>query len=243
MLFRSKHVLGGKPLKPLLLSMVQDSDNNLAPFAGMGYDGEIMNDFYSLKNVFFNTPFRKLFSSVIGFSIAGIFKTLPRQFNKKPNKIIIKSNHESYKIVKTNKGDEEFFIAKNQILYEGFAPFMCVGTIPYIGYGFKMFPFASKRPGFMHLRVCDVPLKTCLANLYPGIWNGSFRHKKMHDFLVKDVSIESQTPLAYQFAGDAMGYEKNLYFQTSQNPVNMVCVNWEEIKYNLPNRPLMTPLS
>lgn len=238
-----KHVLAGKALKPLLLSMVQDSNNNLAPFAGMGYDGEIMNDFYSLKNVFFNTPLRKLFSSVIGFSIAGIFKTLPRQFTKKPNKIIIRSNHECYKIVKTNKGDEEFFIGKNEILYEGFAPFMCIGTIPYVGYSFKMFPFASKRPGFMHLRVCDVTLKTCLANLYPAIWDGYFRHKDLHDFLVKDVSIESQTPLAYQFAGDAMGHEKNLYFQTSQNPASMVCVNWEDRKYNLPNRPLMTPLS
>ncbi len=238
-----KHVLLGKTLKPLLISMVQTTDNKLAPFAGIGYDGEIMNDFDSIKNIFFKSPFRKFFTSFLGFSLAGIFKTLPRQFNKKPNKIIIKSNFEAYRIINTPKGDEEIFLPKGQDLYEGFAPFICIGTIPYVGYGFKMFPFASKRPGFMHLRVCEVPLQTCLSNFYPAVWHGYFRHPKLYDFLVRDVDIISDKALPYQFAGDAMGYKKHLYFQTSHKPVSMTCVNWEDRKYSLPNKPLMTPLS
>lgn len=236
------HIINGKKLKPLLVSMVETKEGKLAPFAGIGYDGEIMNDFESIKKIFFNSPLRKVFSSVLGFGIAGAFKTLPRHLKKTKNTIVLKSNFEAYRIVKTKRADEEIFIPAGKVLYEGDSPFICVGSIPYIGYGFKLFPFASKRPGYIHLRVFNVPLLVGISNIYPALWHGYFRHAKLYDFLVRDVEITSQMPLPYQFAGDAMGYKKSLYFKTSENPCCLTSVNWEERKYNLPSKPLMMPI-
>jgi len=196
-----KAILGGQCLKPLLVSMVETKSGQLTPFAGIGYDGELMNDFESVKDVFFDSPFRKFFSSFLGFSIAGIFKTLPRQATKSLPTVRVSSSYPVYRISSVNKRDEESYIEKGSVIYEGVAPLICVGTIPSLGYGIKMFPFANKRPGYMHLRISAVPLLVLLSKIYPSIWQGRFRHPKLFDYLVRDVTIESEESLPYQFAG------------------------------------------
>lgn len=235
-------ILGGKPIKPIMVSMIESDSGQLTPFAGIGYDGELMNDFESVKDIFFNSPFRKLFSSVFGFTVAGVFKTLPRQLGKNLPIIKVKSNQPCYRIKQVKGVDEEILIEEGKLLYHDVAPLICVGTIPWVGYGLTLFPFATKRPGYMHLRISAVPLPVCLASLYPTIWNGSFRHEKLFDFLVKDVVIESSESLPYQLGGDAMGYKKQLYFKVSSEPVSMAMLSLEKKKGRIGREPLMMPL-
>jgi diacylglycerol kinase family enzyme len=235
-----KAILSGKAIKQVNVFMVESDAGQLTPFAGIGYDGELMNDYESVKEIFFNSPFRKFFSSFFGFTFAGIFKTLPRQIGKHAPIVRIKSSKPSYRIERINGVDREVLIENAAELYHGKAPLICVGTIPLVGLSLKLFPFATKRPGFMHLRVSNVPLSVCLANLYPSIWNGSFRHKKLFDFLVKDVKIESSSPLPYQLGGDAMGYKKNLEFKVSDKPISMAKITLD--KNHISTYPAMTPL-
>lgn len=234
-------ILSGKTLKPLLLSMVETDEGLLTPFAGIGYDGELINDFEKVKQVFFRSPFRKFFSSILGFSIAGIFKTLPRQAGKVAPTVLIKSSQPAYRIMRVDDKDEEVYLKEGTPLFNDIAPLICVGTIPSLGYGLRMFPFALKRPGYMHLRVSVVPIPVALAHLYPAIWQGNFRHPKLYDFLVKDVSIESSEGLPYQFAGDAMGYKKRLYFKVSTHPIAMASLRSVPKHGNGPQLPVMTP--
>lgn len=237
-----KAVLNGKAIKPLAVSMIETNTGQLTPFAGVGFDSELMNDFESVKDVFFESPFRKFFSSVFGFAIAGFFKTLPRHAARQFPTVRVNSSFPAYRIMEINGVDEEIFIEHGQLLYDGVAPLICVGTIPTVGYGLTMFPFATKRPGYMHLRISAVPISASLAHLYPAVWHGHFRHKKLFDFLVKDVTIESEESLPYQLAGDAMGYKKQLYFKVSKNPVAMAALDSRDKKIRLPSQPVMTPL-
>ncbi len=238
-----KAILSGRNLRPLMVNMVETVDGMLAPFAGIGYDGELMNDFQAVKKVFALSPFKNFFSNILGFSIAGVFKTLPRQLGRKLPIVHVKSSMPAYRIVNNKGKDEEIYLKEGLELYHGRSPLICVGTIPLLGYGIKMFPFANKRPGYMHLRISAVPLSVCLANLYPAIWNGNFRHPKLYDFLVKDVSIESTEDLPYQFAGDAMGYKKQLHFSISNKPVGMASLYKVPKKLGIPGEPLLMPLN
>lgn len=237
-----KAILGGRSIKPVNVSMIETSSGQMTPFAGIGYDGELMNDFESVKEVFFESPFRKMFSSVLGFSIAGFFKTLPRQVARKLPIIRVNSSFPAYRIMEIKGVDEEIFIEQGQILYDAPASLICVGTIPSVGYGITMFPFANKRPGYMHLRISAVPVSVCVSNLYPSIWHGTFRHKKLFDYLVKDVTIESEESLPYHLGGDTMGYKKQLYFKISNHPILMASLYNQRKRVNLPQQPLMTPL-
>jgi diacylglycerol kinase family enzyme len=238
-----KAILAGKSIKPLAVSMVETQTGQLTPFAGIGYDGELLNDFESVKEVFFESPFRKFFSSVLGFSLAGLFKTLPRQIARELPIIKISTSYPAYRMMEINGVDEEIYLENAQNIYQDFASLICVGTIPSVGYGITMFPFANRRPGYMHLRISAVPLSICLTHLYPSIWHGYFRHKKLYDFLVKDVMIESEKSLPYHLGGDAMGYKNQLYFKISKDPVLMGSITKQK-KVNLPRTPLlMTPLT
>lgn len=235
-------ILAGKSLKPVMVSLIESDSGQLTPFAGIGYDGELMNDFESVKDIFFDSPFRKMFSSVLGFTVAGVFKTLPRQLGKKLPVVKVTSSKPCYRIENVKGIDKEIYIESGTVLFNDVAPLICVGTIPMVGYGLMLFPFATKRPGFMHLRVSSVPLPICLANLYPSIWHGSFRHKKLYDFLVKDVVIESSDSLPYQLGGDAMGYKKHLHFQISSEPVTMAMISSDKKKRKNPSEPALMPL-
>lgn len=237
-----KAILQGKPITPILLSMIETTLGEQTPFAGIGYDGELMNDFESVKDIFFESPFRKFFSSVFGFTVAGVLKTLPRQIARDLPQIKVSTAFPAYRIKEVRGVDEEIYLDKGQILYEGKAPMISVGTIPWVGYGITLFPFANRRPGYMQLRISAVPLSICLSNIYPSIWHGHFRHKKLYDFLVKDVTIESEHSLPYQWGGDAMGYKKQLYFRVSKEPVAMASLVGKMNGINLPREPLMTPL-
>lgn len=212
----------GSSLNEVEVPLIDAGPNQLTPFAGVGYDGELMNDFESVKDLVFESPFRKSFSSVLGFFIAGAFKTLPRQVGRELPMVRINSSFPAYRIKEVNGQDEEIPIDAGEILYDGAAPLICVGSIPWVGYGLTLFPFANKKPGFIQLRISAVPLSICLLNLYPNIWHGHFRHNKLFDFLVKDVMIESDESLPYQVGGDAMGYKKKLYFKVASEPTSMI---------------------
>lgn len=235
-------IVSGKAIKPVALSMVQAYGGQLTPFAGIGYDGELMNDFESVKEVFFDSPFRKIFATVPGFTVAGLFKTLPRQIGRQLPTIRINSSSPAYRIIQIDGVDEEIYVEQGDLLYDGVASIICVGTIPSVGYGITMFPFASKRPGYMQLRISAVPISVCLANLYPSIWHGHFRHQKLYDFLVKDVSIESEESLPYHLGGDAMGYRKQLYFSVKKEPVMMASLYASDKKIPHLGKPVLTPL-
>jgi hypothetical protein len=59
---------------------------------------------------------------------------------------------------------------------------------------------------------------------------------------VKDVTIESDESLPYQLGGDAMGYQKQLYFKVSKLPVAMARLNGREKNLDLPQQPVLMPL-
>ena len=96
---------------------------------------------------------------------------------------------------------------------------VALGSIPCLGYGFQMFPFAQQRIDHVQLRICAAGLFTILTNVYPGIWRGTFRHPDLHDFLVRDVVIECDEELSYQIGGDAAGCRRRLSFRAAPNVV------------------------
>jgi hypothetical protein len=122
----------------------------------------------------------------------------------------------------TKDGDVEVALPAGAVIYEGPAPILSVGSIPFFGYGFTMFPFADRKPGFIQLRVGSTSIPAILSNLWPRVWKGTYRHPLLHDFLVKDFVVESDEELPYQVGGDAHGRRKVLSFRASAQPIEMV---------------------
>jgi diacylglycerol kinase family enzyme len=205
------------------LHMVECDDGTLTPFAGMGYDGEILNDYFELKKATEGTAMDILTKTAAGYVLAAISRTVPRQFNRQLPSVTVTTKDWALKLVENEAGEiQEVSVPPGTLLYRGPAPMLSVGAIPYYGYGFTMFPFAERKPGFVQLRVCAVPVRELLTNLYPSIWKGDFRHEKLHDWLIKDVEVVADVPLPYQVGGDAWGEKSHLRFKAASEAWQMV---------------------
>jgi diacylglycerol kinase family enzyme len=202
---------------------VETDDGVLTPFAGMGYDGAVLNDYMALKAKAKGSPVaRKVVESVWGYLGAMLFKTVPGELKSELPNVRVTTKSEAIYMMATPDGDVEQVLPAGTVLFEGPAPIISIGAIPYYGYGFTMFPFAGRKDGYVQLRVGAIPIPVILANLWPSVWKGRFRHPTLKDFLVKDVLIESDRELPYQIGGDAKGHKKSVSFKVADQAVPMV---------------------
>jgi hypothetical protein len=135
--------------------------------------------------------------------------------------------------MKTENGtDFECPLLPGSVLYEGPATLVSVGSIPCFGYGFQMFPFLKNRMDpKLQLRVCTAGVWPILSNLYPSLWKGTYRGDNVFDFLVDQVTIESEESLPCQVAGDARGYRKEMSFTLAENCVQAIELDKNRVPY------------
>ena len=216
------HVVHHGEVRPKRVQMVE-VEGSLTPFAGMGYDGAVLNDYVWLKQKAKISPLgRHVVETVWGYLGAVMLRTVPHEVTRAMPQIRVTTRADAYRVVHAAQGDEEHLLPAGSVIFEGRAPIVSVGSIPYFGYGFTMFPFAERKEGYVHLRLGDLPIPTILANLWPGLWNGTFRHPQIQDFLIRDVLIESDRELPFQLGGDARGARRSLSVKTAAEAVPMV---------------------
>ena len=219
------HIAAGGQTESLDVYMVRTDAGEQAPFAGVGYDGEVLNDYIAFKNLVQQRWPRLLpiVTSVLGYLLAILFVTVPRYAaGKGVARVRMTSKHDAFKIVTEDGVDREVRIAAGDVIYEGPAPALSVGSVPFFGGGFRMFPHVFRREGHLQVRIAALSIPRILLNLFPRIWSGTYRHPELHDFLVKDVDIAIDQPLAYQVGGDAEGMRHTLSFAISSTPIKMV---------------------
>lgn len=218
----ASHVVRHGPAYQKEVSLLRTDDGTLAPFAGVGYDGAVLNDYIAQKNEA-KSPFAQwLTTTVFGYLAAVLFRAVPRHVGKPPPRVRIRSKHDAYRMVREGGRDVEVRIPAGETIYEGPAPAVCVGSVPNFGFKFKMFPFAERKAGHMQLRVVTLSIPHILSRLFFGIWQGTYRHPELRDFIVRDVEIEGDGVLDYQVGGDAAGQRKTVSFSMDERSVTMV---------------------
>jgi len=102
---------------------------------------------------------------------------------------------------------------------------VAASTIPFYGYALRMFPFAGRRKGHLHLRLGTVNPLSAMANLR-AIWRGEWFPKTIHDFHAVAVSVTAARPMPLQIGGDAAGERTSVEFRMSSKRVELV--DWSQ---------------
>jgi diacylglycerol kinase family enzyme len=216
------HVIQHGPQSERQVRFVETEEGTLTPFAGMGYDGAILNDYIALKDsTKHNALAYKFASGLGGYLAAMMLKSVPHELTAPKANVRITTSKPATFMRPTKRGDEPVALPAGSVLFEGPAATVSVGAIPYYGFRFTMFPFAGRQENTMQLRVVGAPIPSILANLWPGVWKGTWRHPQMLDFLLEDVVIESDRPLPYQLGGDGAGSRDKLSFRVAEDTVSM----------------------
>jgi hypothetical protein len=113
-------------------------------------------------------------------------------------------------------------IATGEVLYRGPALMASAGTIPFYGFGLRMFPFAEQARGEQfQLRVADCGVIEALAHV-PSLFAGSWRSPRVHDFLCDRVTLYFDRDVPCQIGGDHAGRTRILQLALAKRPVQVV---------------------
>jgi diacylglycerol kinase family enzyme len=193
------------------------------PFAGVGMDAAVLNDYNWLKAQLAGTPLQGLGLGAAGYGLAVALRSAPRQFMERTPTYceIVNSGKRAWRLDRQGRRVGPA-IGTGELLYAG--PCMMAGasTVPFYGMGLRLFPHADKVRGLMHLRVATDPaIATLLLNIH-RIWAGEFAHEKILDFHAEQVTLRFEAPMPLQIGGDAAGFRESVTFGMAREPVELV---------------------
>jgi diacylglycerol kinase family enzyme len=198
-------------------------DGRRTPFAGVGLDAAVLNDYNWLKDRLNGTPLRRLGLGLSGYGLAIAIRSAPRQLvERRPAYCeIVNVGRPAWRLDAFGERIGRP-VPHGELLYAGPVMLAAASTVPYYGLALRAFPFAERAPGMMQLRVAtDVAVPTVLLNL-SKIWAGTFAHPGLLDFHAERVALRFERPMPLQIGGDAEGWRDELTFGMSASPVEVV---------------------
>lgn len=194
----------------------------LTPFAGFGVDAVVLRDYGEVKNVLGKTPLKRFAAGPLSYAVASVTRSIPSYFLRKvPHCRVTNDGAEAYRVGAKGSilGPP---IGSGEILFEGPARIATASTIPYFGFGFRMFPYAEERPDRMQLRVSSIG-PVAFVRGFPAIWRGEYDDPNvLFDYLVERVTIEMDPPTAFQIGGDPHGDRAKVQIALSREPIRLV---------------------
>jgi len=204
------------------------AEGRATPFAGVGLDAALLNDYVAVKQRMGEGFWKKWATGAPGYALAVASRTLPTYLRRKQNPEIEVVNGRGSAVLLDAEGRPVRDIRPGELIYRGPAQMCAASTVPFYGFNLRMFPHAGRVPGTMQLRIANVPPLTILSHL-GSIWNGTFRHPRLLDFLVEEVEVRSREKLPLQVGGDAEGFGNAFEFRLAPRSVELVDYSEEKI--------------
>ncbi len=205
----------GAPLKVREINLVDDGQR-LFPFGGFGWDAQILNDYDAFKDMVRGTLFERLGTGLQGYGLSIATRTLPKVLLGKARQFKITNLGErALKLDETGQVIDER--GADEVLFRGRLRITSPATIPYWGFGVRMFPYCNLRPEMFELRWYTGSISRVVTSL-PSFWRGAMPPSVLGDWLVSKVRVEVEDgPMAYQVAGDAAGSRDRVVWQLAEH--------------------------
>lgn len=213
-----RHRAGSRPLR------LVEVEGHLAPFCGFGIDANVLADFHRVRAALRSLPFPTRWAQgLVSYSVAAGALSMPKYlFRRIPRVRVTNLGDDAYLVGQGGKVAEGPVFRKGDVIFEGPARMVSASTIPYYGFGFRVFPYATAREDRMALRITTIGPLEFVPNLR-ALWNGSYQNpRSLWDFLVDRVRIELDISTSFQIGGDAMGERTSVEVAVTERPVQIV---------------------
>lgn len=197
-------------------------DGKRAPFAGLGIDAALLNDYVRVREKVKGTSLQFLGTGGLGYFCSVVGRTIPTFALQRgvPNVEVINLGGPAQQIGPDGKplGRD---IQRGEIVYKGPCKMAAAGTVPNYGFGFQIFPYAMRAPGRFQLRLTAISVPTILANLRT-LWRGGTPPAGVLDFHCDKVLIKFDREMPLQVGGDAEGYRREVMFEMAERPLELL---------------------
>jgi len=207
---------GSRPMRLI------ETEGVISPFCGFGADARMLADYGRVKSRFGSTPLKRIGAGLPGYALAAFTRTLPKiAFSHMTRCRAVNQGGEAYRIGPRGSPSGRP-IPNGEVLYDGPMRLCALSTIPYYGYGFRMFPYSEDRPNRMQLRITTISPPEFVRHLRE-IWDGTYENPKvLFDYWVEGVALEFDPPAPFQIGGDARGDRARVTVKLSETPIELV---------------------
>lgn len=194
----------------------------MAPFCGFGIDAVVLDDYQIVKNALSKTVLRRVAPGALSYTVAAVTKSIPSYFFRRvPHCRVVNDGGDAFRMGAkgTIVGPP---IPRGEVIYEGPAKIAGLSTIPYYGFGFRMFPYAEEREDRMHLRVSTIH-PAAFVRHFGAIWRGEYDNPaQLFDYLVEAVTVHMDPPTGFQIGGDPRGERASVSAVLSPQAIRLV---------------------
>jgi diacylglycerol kinase family enzyme len=194
----------------------------LAPFAGLGADAVALTHYEETRSLLRRSGlFKRWSSGATAYAISILGRTAPQfLFGQELRVRVINTGAPAQKIGAGGR-PEGPALANQAVLFEGTATIVAFSTIPYWGFGARVFPYSEEREDRFNLRIANVGPLEAIAHVRP-LWRGAYQSPRLHDFLVESIAIYCENPAPLQVGGDPIGRRTAVYANLSKRPIRVV---------------------
>jgi diacylglycerol kinase family enzyme len=197
-------------------------DGKRAPFAGMGIDAAVLNDYVRLKQSMKGSKLEFAGVGGLGYFWSVVGKTIPTYLLQRsvPNVEVINLGGPAQQVGPDGKpvGRD---IEHGEIIYRGPCRMAAAGTVPNYGFGFQMFPHALRAAGRFQLRLTAIGVSRILGNLRT-LWRGGPPPAGVLDFHCDKALIRFDREMPLQVGGDAEGYRREVVLEMAERPLDLL---------------------
>jgi diacylglycerol kinase family enzyme len=193
-----------------------------APFVGMGVDALLLEDHAVVDRVVERVPVaRRLVGGATRYALSVALRSFPRfASGARPNATVRNLGAPAIEMGRTGPtGREE---AAGEVIWRGACTLVAGATIPFFGFGLKMFAFADSRTDRFHLRCGDAGLFEIMRNT-PAAFRGEYFSDHVQDFLCDKVAIELDDEVAIEAGGELLGRRNHVELSIAP-PITMLAL-------------------
>jgi hypothetical protein len=164
---------------------------------------------------------RRLMGGASRYALAVALRSVPRfATSGRPNAVVTNRGAPAIEMERIGPtGRQE---PAGTVLWRGACTLVAGATIPFFGFGLKMFAFATTRHDKFHLRCGDAGLFEIMRNT-PAAFRGEYFSEHVTDYLCDRVSIELDRETAIEAGGELLGRRNHVELGMSA-PITMVAL-------------------
>lgn len=210
---------------PLRRFNLVETEGRLTPFAGVGWDADIVADFKrSQADV---SPLFARLGPTAGYLRSMFTITIPRYLRaERPRMRVINLGPAALRADAQGRAVAVPNGGTGAVLYDGPLGVCGAGTTEELGLGFRGFPFAHLVPGRMCLRVYS-PTAWGATIRMPRLWRGEHPLPDDHHFFVSRCRLEFDRAVPFEIGGDVAGERTQIEFELAADEVPLV--DWRRL--------------
>ncbi len=192
-----------------------------APFVGMGVDAQLLEDHEAVARVVDLVPgARRFVGGGARYALSVALRSLPR-FATRARANVVVTNLGGPAIEMARGGPTGRQLPTGAVLWSGECTLVAGATIPYFGFGLKMFAFTDKRAGHFQLRCGDAGLFEIMRSTRSA-FRGEYFSDHVRDFLCDRVELALDAEVAIEAGGELLGRRRRVELALANAPVTVV---------------------